>query len=90
MIKKISVFLIATTLLIFFAYKYFSSSDKKQISKTEETKIDEKSYNSNIIENVKYSSKDKNGNEFIITAKLGEIDKSDSNIIYLEQVNGLV
>ena len=28
MIKKISVFLIALTLLIFFAYKYFSSSDK--------------------------------------------------------------
>lgn len=90
MIKKISVFFIASTLLIFFAYKYFSSSDKNQISKTEETKKDEKSYNSNIIENVKYSSKDKNGNEYIITAKLGEIDKSDSNIIYLEQVNGLV
>ena len=90
MIKKISVFLIALTLLIFFAYKYFSSSDKKQISKTEEIKIDEKSYNSNIIENVKYSSKDKNGNEYIITAKLGEIDRSDSNIIFLEEVNGLV
>ena len=44
MIKKISVFFIASTVLIFFGYKYFSSSDKKQISKTEETKIDEKSY----------------------------------------------
>ena len=90
MIKKISVFFITSTLLIFFAYKYFNSSDEKEISRTEETKIDEKSYNSNIIENVKYSSKDKNGNEYIISAKLGEIDKSDSNIIYLEQVNGLV
>ena len=90
MIKKISVFFIASTVLIFFGYKYFSSSDKKQISKTEEIKIDEKSFNSNIIENVKYSSKDKNGNEYIITADIGEIDKSDNSIIYLEEVNGLV
>ncbi len=69
---------------------YLNSLSKKKNLKTEELKTDEKYYTSNIIENVSYSSKDKNGNEYIISAKLGEIDKSNNNIIYLKQVNGLV
>ena len=90
MIKKIIATVILLSLFIFFGYKYFGTTDKNKKSNTAEIKIDEKSYNSNIIENVRYSSKDKNGNEYIITANLGEIDKSDSNIIYLKQVTGLI
>ena len=48
------------------------------------------SYNSNIINDVYYSSKDIRGNEYIIKASQGEIDYNNSNIIYLTKVNGYV
>ena len=48
------------------------------------------SSNSNILENVKYVSKDTKGNEYIITAETGEIDYSDPDIIFLENVNALI
>ena len=38
----------------------------------------------NIIENVEYSSKDVRGNEYLITAKEGEIDINDNSIIKLK------
>ena len=44
----------------------------------------------NIIEDVSYSSKDVNGNEYIIVAKKGEIDASDSNVIFLTKVNATI
>ena len=43
-------------------------------------------YNSNIIENVNYTTKDADGNEYLINAIQGEIDFSNSNIIYLKKV----
>ena len=47
-------------------------------------------YNSNIIKNVEYSTRDKDGNEYLINADEGEIDFSNSNIIFLKQVYALV
>ena len=47
-------------------------------------------YNSNIIKNVNYSSKDLNGNQYVINADEGEIDLSDPNVIYLKNVKGLI
>ena len=46
--------------------------------------------NSNIIENVNYTSKDTQGNEFIINASKGEIDYSNSNILYLTNVYAII
>ena len=45
-------------------------------------------YNSNIIKEVIYSSKDSKGNEYIIKAVEGEIDYKNSDIIYLTNVKG--
>ena len=45
-----------------------------------------KSFSSNIIENVKYSSRDSRGNTYTITAKEGEIDINNTNIIFLKNV----
>ena len=47
-------------------------------------------YNSNIIENVYYSSIDAKGNEYIIRASQGEIDFKQNNIIYLTNVKALI
>ena len=53
---------------------YFKSNNLKK--KENQNKIETEKLNkfsSNIIENVKYSTKDINGNEYIITARVGEI-----------------
>ena len=42
--------------------------------------------NSNIIKDIKYSSKDLNDNEYIIMAEEGEIDLQNPNIIYLKKL----
>ena len=51
---------------------------------------DETTSNSNIIENVSYTSKDTQGNEYIINASKGEIDYSNSNILYLTNVSAII
>ena len=48
------------------------------------------SYNSNIIENVNYISSDGKGNKYTVNAITGEIDYSNSNIIYLTTVEAII
>ena len=76
--------LIAFILFILFYQKIFKK-DEKNVS---ETILIEKenTVNSNIIKDVRYTSRDVKGNEYIITASEGEIDFSDSNIIFLKDV----
>ena len=70
-------------IFIFLTIFYFFFKDEDEIKKLQiEEEKQESSYALNIIENVNYSSKDVNGNEYIIIAKKGEIDASNSNVIY--------
>ena len=46
--------------------------------------------NSNIIKDIKYSSKDQKGNEYIILADEGEIDLVNSGIIFLKNVKAYI
>ena len=62
---------------------------KKKVEKILETS-EKLSSNSNIIENVKYQSTDAKGNKYIINALTGEIDYSNSNVIYLSDVKSLI
>ncbi len=90
-IKKIVKFfliILIISLLFFFAYlKFFK---KTTTTKSEINLSDEIIYNSNIIENVNYSTKDSSGNEYIINATQGEIDFSNPNIIFLIDVKALI
>ena len=43
-----------------------------------------------VIEDLKYLSTDKEGNEYKIEAKKGNIDKNNPDIIYLENVNAII
>ena len=53
----------------------------------EKLEINEEGFsNSNIIKDIKYSSKDLKGNEYTITADEGEIDLNNTNIIFLKNV----
>ena len=74
-------------LLTIFIYLKYLTNDK-DLKSTEKNL--EESYNSNIIENVKYSSKDDNGNEYLIKALKGEIDLAKPNIIFLTNVIAII
>ncbi len=89
--KKIVIFF----LIIIFLSIIFIFSYQKFLNDEETKNIDPEvpvntPYSSNIIENVSYSTKDNEGNEYIINALQGEIDYSDPNIIYLTKVRGVV
>ena len=87
--KKSKIFLIFFFLisLILVYLKFFKNKNDIQIDKEN---IEEPLYKSNIIKDVKYASKDLNGNEYIINALQGEIDFDNTNIIYLTTVKALI
>ena len=92
MTKKlyIQLFLIFTfviiSLLIFF--KYFSKTITKSNLKVNVEKAE--NANKSMIEDLKYLSTDKEGNEYKIEAKKGNIDKENPDIIYLENVEAII
>ena len=78
-------------LLIIFFFIYSNYFKKKEINKINTSEIKEDSFtNSNIIKDIKYSSKDLKGNEYIILAKEGEIDLNNSDIIFLKDVKAYI
>ena len=88
--KKKIIFSVIIFFLILLVFLFLKN---RQTEKTEQNKpsvSEDISYNSNIINDVYYSSKDIKGNEYIIKASQGEIDYNNSNIIYLTKVNGYV
>ena len=90
MTKKIFMgALIVLFFFLFIFYVFFKNDSKIEKPQVKEENL-ESSYSLNIIENVSYSSKDVNGNEYIIIAKKGEIDASDSNVIFLTKVNATI
>ena len=96
MIKKnflLSIFILSIIIAISYIYFYKIPVEEKKIKLDEEKieeKIEEKSFASNIIQNVKYSSKDIRGNEYIITAKEGEIDINNNSVIFLKGVKATI
>ena len=89
MVKKIIILIILSVSLILI-YFYLDRSNNQTQDTKEEILEDSDVYNSNIIKNVNYSSKDLNGNQYVINADEGEIDLSDPNVIYLKNVKGLI
>ena len=81
---RIIILILLLFFSIFFSFKKFFKKDEKIVS--ESTMKEEDAYNSNIIKDVRYVSKDARGNEYIITASKGEIDFSSTNIIFLTDV----
>ena len=80
------IFLIIISLFLFF--KYFKKSNLESEIKTKFEKPQVVS--ESMIEDLKYFSIDKQGNEYKIEAKKGNIDKSNPDIIYLENVEAII
>ena len=80
------VFLFFIILLII-----YSKLPKQDLIIEKNLEITDKDFvNSNIIKDIKYSSKDLKGNEYIITADEGEIDINNSDIIFLKNVTAYI
>ncbi len=91
--RYVKIILIVGVFFIIFSFIYFKYFNKDETTKVilEETeKTEEIVYSSNILTDVKYTSKDSKGNEYIITALKGEVDYSNTDIIYLTKVTGLI
>ena len=84
----ISILLFLTLIISFWIYLKFFKKTETKVS--EITKEEIAPYSSNIIKNISYRTTDADGNEYIITALEGEIDYSNSNILYLTTVNALI
>ena len=88
--KKKFIIYIVIFFLIFLLFLHFKSLKNKETNKIKPEISNEISYESNIIKDVYYSSKDIKGNEYVIKASEGEIDYNDTNIIYLTNLEGFV
>ena len=92
--KFLKIVLILSLLIItWFVYSEYFKKDKnlfykpiKQKTETEEEVV----YNSNIIKDINYTSRDLKGNEYILLAKEGEIDLDNSDIIFLTDVTAYI
>ena len=76
---KFFLFFFIICLIIFaIIIKLRKNNEEKEVKISSE----DISYNSNIIKDVEYTTKDKDDNEYFIKAAQGEIDFSNSNIIF--------
>ena len=75
--------------LILIVFLYFLTN-KKNDNKDNQASNNQEVYSSNIIKDVNYISKDAKGNIYTIDAAEGEIDLSNSSIIYLTNVEAKI
>ena len=85
--KIIFIILCFIVILIVINAKIFEKKDTTLIKPQE---LENEIYSSNKIKDVKYTTKDADGNEYIITATEGEIDYSNTNIIYLTNIKAKI
>jgi lipopolysaccharide export system protein LptA len=89
---KIALILSLIIIICFIYFEYFKE-DKNKLSKpvNPTSEIEEEAvYNSNIIKDINYTSRDLKGNEYILVAKEGEIDLDNSDIIFLTDVTAYI
>ena len=84
-------FIISIFAIIIFFLLYSKYFQKKEIESPVTQKIEEENFtDSNQIKDIKYSSKDLKGNEYILLAKEGEIDLDNNDIIFLKDVTAYI
>ena len=89
--KRLTIFTsIFFLFLILVVFHFISNTKEDLIIQKKKEKIEEEVYSSNIINDVKYSSRDAKGNSYNIYASTGEIDYSNPSIVYLTNVIALI
>ena len=90
-IKKIAIiffFSLIFGIIIFFIYSKFFKEIKTVEKKPQISEVEV--YQSNIIKDIKYNTKNANGDEYIISASEAEIDYSNPSILFLTNVTALI
>ena len=88
-----TILILSLIIITWFIYSEYFKKDKILFSKPVNpgTEIEEKTiYNSNIIKDINYTSRDLKGNEYTLVAKEGEIDLDNSDIIFLTDVTAYI
>jgi len=83
---QLSLFALIVLLTFIFYFKYLNNNSVSTLPKVKESKKEVE----NIIEDLKYFSKDIKGNEYTIEAKSGDNDKTNPNLILLKNVNAKI
>jgi hypothetical protein len=87
------VLILSLIIITWFVYSKYFKEDESKLSRpvNPTTEIEEENvYNSNIIKDINYTSRDLKGNEYILVAKEGEIDFDNSDIIFLTDVTAYI
>ncbi len=90
MLKRKIVIFFGVFFLFLILILYNKFFNKREIIQTSLVENEINTYSSNVIEDVEYISKDSKGNKYIIKALTGEIDYSDTSIIFLTNVTALI
>ena len=90
MIKKIYIQVFLLILLVFISLFVFLKYFKTETKNNFKLNMEQTTNNESLIEDLKYLSTDKEGNEYKIEAKKGNIDKNNPDIIYLENVEAII
>jgi len=83
-------------ILIVLNSKFFQNKDRSELesqeleSELESQESENEVYSSNKIKDVKYTTKDNDGNEYTVTASEGEIDYTNQSVIYLTKVEAFI
>ena len=90
--KILKIFFIISVLFLicFLIYMKFFKNDNVTEQNSDIKTQEEIISKSNIIKDVTYTTRDADGNEYTITALQAEIDYSNTNVLFLTKVKGLI
>ena len=88
--NKIVVILLIILFIGLSFYLYPKVFDKKKVEEIVVNETEEISAESNIIKDINYNSEDGKGNKYLINAAKGEIDYSNTNIMFLTDVEATI
>ena len=86
--KRLIFFFSIIIIITLIVFKFYKKEEVKLIQNIEP--IEESFSNSNIIKDIKYTSRDLKGNEYTILAEEGEIDLNNSDVIFLKNVTAYI
>ena len=88
--KIVKIFLIFLPIaIIFVIYLFYKNKNNSEV-KINTDILEDVTYNSNFINDVYYITSDKDGNEYIVSALVAEIDYADRNVLYLTDVKATI
>ena len=84
--KKIFLQIFLIFLILIFSFIFLNQTLKEEKKIVSEVEVQKKEPENNMIEGIKYFSKDMKGNTYLIESKNGTINKENPDIIYLVDV----